>query len=255
MALPSTGPISILDIANEFGGTAPFSISQYYRGGGRTDAGAPNVPTSGEISLQQFRGAAKVVPGSANFITPGTDVFVVPAYNQLIIELWGAGASGGGGFNFGNGTAGGPSTAASLGLTAGGGGGGGSRNNGAFGGAAGGASGGSDRNWVGEAGSLRSFSVPAGGRDGFRRQQGLEPSYSGDPFGTVDGGGGRAGYGNGTGGGGGGGGHVRSVYAAGAIAPGTVLTVVIGAGGPGRFDGGSGQGGAGARGRVFISWS
>jgi hypothetical protein len=259
MALPSTGPISILDIANEFGGTAPFSISQYYRGGGRTDAGAPNVPTSGEISLQQFRGAAKVVPGSANFITAGTTTFTVPTHNQLTVEVWGGGGSGGGGFNNGDGQHGGNSTVAALGLTAQGGRLGRSRNNGYAGGAGGVATGGNDRNWNGEAGNrlgtVTSGRVNYGGRDGFRFVQNLETGYTGSPFGTPDGGGGRGGYGNGNGGAGGGAAHVRSVYSAGAVAPGTNLTLVVGAGGAGRTDGNSGAGGAGARGRIFISWS
>jgi hypothetical protein len=259
VTIPSSGPVRLQSIATEFGGTAPLRLSQYYRGGGRTDAGAPNVPTSGRISLGAFRGAAKVVPGSANFITPGTATFTVPFYNQMTVEVWGAGGSGGGGFNFGNGVAGGPSAVAGLGLTAGGGGAGQSRNNGYAGGAGGVATGGNDRNWNGEAGNrlgtVTSGRVNYGGRDGFRFAQNLEPGYTGDTPGTPDGGGGRGGYGNGNGGGGGGGAYLRSVYTAGAVTPGANLTLTIGAGGPGLLDGSSGPGGAGARGRVFIAWS
>jgi hypothetical protein len=255
VTIPSSGPLRFQSIATEFGGTAPLRLSQYYRGGGRTDAGAPNVPTSGRINLGAFRGAAKVVPGSANFITAGTTTFTVPFYNQMTVEVWGAGGSGGGGFNFGDGVAGGPSAVAGLGLTAGGGGAGRSRNNGAAGGAGGVATGGNDRNWNGEAGNRAKPNILTGGRDGFRFVQGLEPNYTGSPFGTPDGGGGRGGYGNGEGGGAGGGAYLRSIYAAGQVTPGTTLTLVIGAGGAGRTDGESGQGGAGARGRVFFSWS
>lgn len=51
MALPSSGPISLLDIVAEFGGTAPHSLSEYY-------GAAPGVPTSGPISLSDFYGKA-----------------------------------------------------------------------------------------------------------------------------------------------------------------------------------------------------
>lgn len=51
MALQESGPISILDIANEFGGTAPHSLSEYYGVSG-------GIPTSGEISISDFYGAS-----------------------------------------------------------------------------------------------------------------------------------------------------------------------------------------------------
>ncbi|EKD22552.1 MAG: hypothetical protein ACD_84C00049G0002, partial [uncultured bacterium] len=37
--LQISGPISLLDIANEFGGTPPYSISDYYAGAGLVPAG------------------------------------------------------------------------------------------------------------------------------------------------------------------------------------------------------------------------
>jgi hypothetical protein len=265
MPLNSSGPISIggsvagQSINLEFGraANATTSMSELYRGGGLVPdvAQNANVPTSGPISLSQFYNATRVVPGSQDFITVGTASFVVPNYNTLIVELWGGGGSGGGGFNNGNGQPGGASSISQLGLTAGGGGAGISRNNGAGGGAGGGASGGNNLNWNGEAGNRAKPNIWTGGRDGRRLNLGLEPNYEGNPFGTVDGGGGRGGYGNGEGGGGGGGGYVRSVYAAGAVAPGASLTIVVGGGGAGLFDGSAGPGGAGARGRIFISWS
>jgi len=59
MALQSTGPIGIQDIATEFGGTAPHELSEYYRGGGRVPETSLNaaVAASGTISLGQFYGA------------------------------------------------------------------------------------------------------------------------------------------------------------------------------------------------------
>jgi hypothetical protein len=60
MALPPSGTITVSAVAAEFGGSAPHSLSEYYRGGGlvpdtTTNAG---VPTSGPISLSDFYGAA-----------------------------------------------------------------------------------------------------------------------------------------------------------------------------------------------------
>ena len=44
-----TGTASMLDIQNEFGGSAPISLSEYY-------GAASGVPTSGTISINDFRG-------------------------------------------------------------------------------------------------------------------------------------------------------------------------------------------------------
>lgn len=61
MALQSSGPISLLDIANEFGGTAPHSLSEYYGAGG--------VVASGAISLSLFYGLSNVPPSFEFSIT------------------------------------------------------------------------------------------------------------------------------------------------------------------------------------------
>lgn len=61
MALPSSGTITIQQIATEFGGSAPYSLSNYYRGGAlvaNTPANA-GIPTSGTIRLSNFYGASK----------------------------------------------------------------------------------------------------------------------------------------------------------------------------------------------------
>ena len=54
MALPGSGTITIAQIAAEFGGDAPHSLSEYYRGGSYTTSNNTNVPTSGAISLTDF---------------------------------------------------------------------------------------------------------------------------------------------------------------------------------------------------------
>jgi len=58
MALPSSGTLSIQDIVDEFGGTAPHSLSEYYRGGAYVPSSNTGVPTSGTISLSDFYGAS-----------------------------------------------------------------------------------------------------------------------------------------------------------------------------------------------------
>lgn len=62
MTLPTSGPLSLQDIAGEFGGSAPHSLSEYYAGGGLVQAGASGVngpvPSSGPLSLSQFLGTS-----------------------------------------------------------------------------------------------------------------------------------------------------------------------------------------------------
>jgi hypothetical protein len=54
MALQSDGPISIGNIATEFGDTAPNSMSEFY-------AAAGGIPSSGAISLSDFYGASSYI--------------------------------------------------------------------------------------------------------------------------------------------------------------------------------------------------
>lgn len=56
MPTPSSGPISFLNLKNVFGAPSPEPINLLYRGGAYVPNITPNndVPTSGEISLQEF---------------------------------------------------------------------------------------------------------------------------------------------------------------------------------------------------------
>ena len=54
MALQSSGPISLLDIQNELGGSGSISLSEYY-------GSATGVPASGTLSLSTFYGKIKPV--------------------------------------------------------------------------------------------------------------------------------------------------------------------------------------------------
>ena len=65
MALPNTGnPLSLSQIATEFGGSAPHSMSEYYAGGSNVPAGTSgnggDIPSSGAINFNIFYTAQKV---------------------------------------------------------------------------------------------------------------------------------------------------------------------------------------------------
>lgn len=205
------------------------------------------------IFMPAINGISYDDPGSIVLDITGTHNFSVPNFsNELIVELWGAGAGGeGAGINNSapDGVNGGNSSCAPLSLTAGGG-----LNNGTGGTASGGdviANGGnrSGRNGGGGAN---------GGAGGVSSGSGSSSGASG----TAPGGGGSGGRyiwdDNGvtratTGNGGGGGAYVKKSYARGAISPGLIISLTVGAGG----NGGSSQrsGGAGARGEIRISWT
>lgn len=73
MALPSSGTISVLQVAQMFGGSTPHSLSEYYKGGSlvlTTDT-VPNVPTSGTIALSNFHGS-EIVESYVATVTAGT---------------------------------------------------------------------------------------------------------------------------------------------------------------------------------------
>jgi hypothetical protein len=59
MALQSSGVISLSDIQDEFGGTNPISLSEYYRNGSYVTENNTGVPTSGAIQLDDFYGAVR----------------------------------------------------------------------------------------------------------------------------------------------------------------------------------------------------
>lgn len=65
MALPSSGTISLNDVATEFGGAVPHAISEYYG----ADTG---VPASGTISLSDFYGTSAFTPAVINYAVQTT---------------------------------------------------------------------------------------------------------------------------------------------------------------------------------------
>lgn len=66
MAIPSTGSISLKDIQTEFGGSDPANLNEYYTGSRTTVPTGYGIPSSGAISLGDFRGTQKF---SLNYIT------------------------------------------------------------------------------------------------------------------------------------------------------------------------------------------
>lgn len=100
MALPLSGPISLTDIQLEFGGTNPVSLIEYYKGGVfvLTTDFAPNVPSSGTISLSNFYGARKTTLTTLTFTNAGDNFIVMPAtiVGNLQITMTGGGGGGGG---------------------------------------------------------------------------------------------------------------------------------------------------------------
>jgi hypothetical protein len=242
VTLPSSGPISLAQLRDEFGGTNPVSLGQYYRGGSLVPNSTLNasVPTSGAISLSQFYGTSRVAPGSANYTTAGAYSFVVPLYNVLIVDVKGASGGSGGGRPIANyapwaaseGTAGGASSfGAATTVSATGGAGGGAahvpipppQNYGAYGQSADG---------VGQNGDINTTGAGA-----------PKPNTVGEPYGGYAGSGGRA----------------QKTYtagAAGAPTPGTTITIMVGGkgiGGAGTLGGSAGP--DGSAGSVVISWS
>ena len=73
MALPGSGAISIGQIATEFGGGAPHSLSEYYRNGALVPNYSQNsgIATSGAINMNGFHGASDVAPSWATTLTIG----------------------------------------------------------------------------------------------------------------------------------------------------------------------------------------
>ena len=190
------------------------------------------------------------------FNTSGSWSFTVPDYaTNFIIKINGGGGGGGGGGPGATaGAAGTATTCTNLSWTAGGGG-AGAANNG-NGGAGGTNTGTADTSTTGGAGSKPSTSLAGGGGGSSL----FDPATTGGASGvnSIDSYGGSGGLGGGSGGtsvegsGGGAGGFMKKTYAAGGIAPGTVLSGTIGTGGNGGT--GPGPGVKGQDGLVYLEW-
>lgn len=184
--------------------------------------------------------AEDVVPGSQSYTVTGTYQFLVPNYNTLTVTVRGGGAQG---YEYGPGNAGGASSFNGNVIANGG----QSPVNTDAGGAGGTASGG-DQNYTGESGALGTIT---GGTGGAGANGGGAGGTDNKGAGVAPGGGGAGGviYFVGAPGGGGGGCAVKT-YTSGLVV-GSLVEVIVGAGGAGA----PASGGAGARGQVDISWN
>lgn len=98
MPTPSSGLITLGDIATEFGGSAPYYIGSYYSGGANVPAGTRNatgnvIPTSGPIYLGDFYGAKK---WNKSYVTLGDGVGTHNSGNNGTALLRGANTTSGG---------------------------------------------------------------------------------------------------------------------------------------------------------------
>ena len=69
MPVPASGQVSISDLVDEFGGTAPHSLSEYYRDAGLVPGNNTSVPASGLFRLSNARGAVNEIAVAATSST------------------------------------------------------------------------------------------------------------------------------------------------------------------------------------------
>ena len=227
MAIPASGPVTLAALQAEYGGTDPISLNEYYRGGAYVPigTGTATIPSSGEITLDNFRGTSKTATVTYAIIGGGgAGGFGVPDKGETLRGTFGAagGASSISGPNFQT-------------ITAAGG--------------AGGENCGGERGQLGFAGASTIYG--SGGAGGALNSAGGAASGlgagggggGGDDGSTYDSGG-CSGFGGGAG---------TLLTGTVEVIYGTTLTIAIGGGG-GTNTGGSYYGGAGAGGRCQISW-
>ena len=210
-----------------------------------------------------------VIPGSNTYTTAGVFTFTVPPFNTMTVELWGAGGGGGG---YGDPGTGSRSTGSYFGATgvqtyfnastyANGGYGGQNSGTDRGGGLAFGAGGGGgnavgltvatagNSGGSGPASSAGAGAPNGGGSTSVNSQNGTAPGgggagyyySSGGKFPAVTGGGGSGGY-------------AKSIFTPSVLTPGTVLSLVVGAGGLALTNCAQ-TGGNGANGKMIVTWS
>lgn len=87
MTLPVSGTISLANIASEFKDSTPYSMSEFYRGGGRVmnTPSTINIPLSGEIKFSNFYGAQNYFTYNE---TISTNTVGYSLYTKLIAAGW-----------------------------------------------------------------------------------------------------------------------------------------------------------------------
>ena len=102
MTIKASGtPLAITEVESEFGGAAPTSFSEYYRGGTYVtnqppwNSAIPNT-TGSAIDLGVFYGKDKYYSGSISYTSSGSYDYKLPAYADSITITLHAGGGGGG---------------------------------------------------------------------------------------------------------------------------------------------------------------
>lgn len=96
MTIKRSGTIGLIDVQNEFGGSIPISISEYYRNGTYTTANNSAIPTENFVSIDKFYGASKYIPGTSGVLTASTTL-VLPPNSGTTVYYYCIGGGGGGG--------------------------------------------------------------------------------------------------------------------------------------------------------------
>ena len=120
MPIP-TSTTSFTNIQTELGGTNPISLSEYYNASGKFGLGIIGIPTSGQLSVNNFRGKSKPVnvsisiTGTYNTASDNSNfIYILFSSNgsftidkNLICDILIIGGGGGGGFDGAGGGGGG----------------------------------------------------------------------------------------------------------------------------------------------------
>lgn len=90
MPIP-TSTTSFANIQNELGGTIPISLSEYYNVSGKFGFGITGIPTSGQLSVNNFRGKSKPSQVSSSVWPPTA---IETSYSGTYTSIpWGLGST------------------------------------------------------------------------------------------------------------------------------------------------------------------
>ena len=89
MAVPTTN-VGLSDIEDEFGGSTPTALSEYYAGAGLVPPGATapggSIPSSGEITIGIIRGAEAATTLQYIVVAAVAAVEVTPLLGMLVAQ-------------------------------------------------------------------------------------------------------------------------------------------------------------------------
>jgi|14_taG_2_1085336.scaffolds.fasta_scaffold02440_8 hypothetical protein len=108
MAIQSSGAdLQLSEIQTEFGGSNPIGMSEYYAGGDNVPSSTGNVPSSGEMQMSDFYGAANVATlsysgGVSEVVATDNSSTTVSTSSHMVMGLSGRSNGQGGGNMGGN---------------------------------------------------------------------------------------------------------------------------------------------------------